>query len=242
MGRREKPLGDCDKPVRQLALWLRAVRQRAGLTYTQLAERTDYHPTTLQRAADGTRVPAAHVVGAYARACNASPDEAERLRRAASAPRIKDAPAEPGGLRIAASNDSLRQAMIRLREQAGQPSLRELERRAGPGRLPRSTLHDILQGRTAPTHDQLAAFLYACGVPARNLPVWTKAWKRAQIVDQPRAARPETAEAEADPADPGWELLRRVVSAQMRQRNPEQVTARFLAVHAGPGSAMLGPR
>ncbi|MFJ9855507.1 multiprotein-bridging factor 1 family protein [Streptomyces sp. NPDC101150] len=85
MGRRDKPLADCEESLKHLALWLRAQRQRAGLTYAQLAEQTDYHATTLQRAADGQRVPAAPVVRAYAKARRASEQEAQQLHRKAMA-------------------------------------------------------------------------------------------------------------------------------------------------------------
>lgn len=71
-----------------------------------------------------------------------------------------------------------------LYEWAGKPTLRELEKRAGTGRLPRSSVSDMLRrtGRL-PKIDLLTEFVKACGADAA-LPAWIAAWhrlKRAQI-------------------------------------------------------------
>jgi transcriptional regulator with XRE-family HTH domain len=58
-------------PARELAFWLRQVRTDAGLTYAQLAARTDYSISTLQEAASGKRLPTLSVTLAFAGACGA---------------------------------------------------------------------------------------------------------------------------------------------------------------------------
>jgi Helix-turn-helix domain len=161
-----------------LARWLRTQRQHCGHTYTVLAERTGYHTTTLQRAADGYHVPTWPVVQAYAAACHASPHAAAQLWRMARAGR----PTHTSDIRPRRIHDAdgLVTAMIELRNRAGQPSLRDLERMAGGlGRLPRSTLQLILAKRSFPTREQLIAFLTACGAREKSFAVWEQAWERA---------------------------------------------------------------
>lgn len=61
---------------------------------------------------------------------------------------------------------------------AGEPTLRELENRAGPGRLPRSSVSDALRrADRLPKVDLLAEFVKACGAGAA-LPVWLAARQR----------------------------------------------------------------
>lgn len=78
-----------------------------------------------------------------------------------------------------------------LYEWAGEPPLRELEKRAGTGKLPRSTISDMLR-RTErlPKIDLVTEFVKACGA-GNALPAWIAAWhrlKRAQIEARRQAA------------------------------------------------------
>lgn len=71
-----------------------------------------------------------------------------------------------------------------VRAWAGDPTLRELEKRAGTGRLPRSSVNDMLR-RTdrLPKIDLVTEFVKACGA-GNALPAWIAAWhrlKRAQV-------------------------------------------------------------
>ena len=78
-----------------------------------------------------------------------------------------------------------------LRVWGGSPTLRELENRAGAGRLPRSSISDMLR-RTdrLPKIDLLAAYVKACGA-GETLQAWVAAWHRLNKVQptQPVARR-----------------------------------------------------
>ncbi|MEV0368391.1 DNA sulfur modification protein DndB [Streptomyces sp. NPDC050636] len=185
MGRPENQIGlEGDAALRSLALWLRAQRQRADLTYQQMAEVTEYTHSTLSRAANGRRVPRLEVVDAYARACDADVSEARRLWRKARQASVHALPGAPDTAAMRPEYVSnfaeLHTAMTGVHRSAGMPSLRELARRAGNhGELPRSTLHSILRQQAIPSRQHLLAFVKACGVSGQATQEWASAWDRA---------------------------------------------------------------
>jgi transcriptional regulator with XRE-family HTH domain len=69
MGRPETALESDGSPERELAIELRGLRQRAGLTYKQLARATSYGTSTLQEAAAGRHLPTLDVTLAIVKAC-----------------------------------------------------------------------------------------------------------------------------------------------------------------------------
>lgn len=72
-----------------------------------------------------------------------------------------------------------------LRAWAGNPTLRELEKRAETGKLPRSSISDMLRGTgRLPKLDLVAEFVKACRAEAA-LPAWIAAWHRLK---RPRIA------------------------------------------------------
>jgi transcriptional regulator with XRE-family HTH domain len=182
MGRPEKPLVTLNLGLLDLARWLREIRTNAQLTYVELAAKTNnaYSATTLQRAASGKRVPRLPVVEAYAVACGGSLEQARRRWRNArvvehgtvhalgSAPRP----------RLVENAAELRAALREMYHRAGAMPLREMERRAGLGRLPRSTMRRMLDGATMLNKDQLLAFLTVCDVPEREHQNWLDALSR----------------------------------------------------------------
>lgn len=185
MGRPEKPIVTTNRELRALAEWLRAQRRRAGKNYRELAVRAGLHPTTLQRAASGERVPKLSAVRAYARACDASPEDAKLLWIRA---RCEETRAERGGKTLPAPPPrlirdfaDLSAGLRDLYERAGSPTLRTLEKRAGGyGALPRSTAQRIVNRQAMPhSQDQFEAFLRACEVPDADRPEWREAWGRA---------------------------------------------------------------
>ncbi|RPE38927.1 WD40 repeat protein [Streptomyces sp. Ag109_O5-1] len=92
MGRSEGPLDPSAGPVQRLAFELRKLRQDAGgLTYSVMAQCTDYSVATLSRAAAGGQLPTLEVVLAYVRACGADPEEWEPRWRAVA----REVAAEP---------------------------------------------------------------------------------------------------------------------------------------------------
>ncbi|HXP18669.1 MAG TPA: helix-turn-helix domain-containing protein [Streptosporangiaceae bacterium] len=70
MGRPQSPLERDGTPVREFAFWLRDLRNRSGLTYTQLARSAHYATSTMQDAAAGQRLPTLKVVKAFVTACS----------------------------------------------------------------------------------------------------------------------------------------------------------------------------
>jgi transcriptional regulator with XRE-family HTH domain len=185
MCRPEKPLTTSNMALRALQEWLRQMRERTGLGYRALAVRAGCHATTLQRTASGETVPRLQTVLNYARACDASPEEARLLwkqaryeeTRLARAGRSQPAP-RPQFIRDFAE---LGAALVELYEKVGSPPLRLMEQRAGGyGALPRSTAHRIVNKQAKP-HDirQFQAYLRACEVPEREWPGWEAAWTRA---------------------------------------------------------------
>ncbi|MFJ2733062.1 MULTISPECIES: ATP-binding protein [unclassified Streptomyces] len=84
-GRREQPLDPEAGPLERFALDLRALRERAGLTYTEMADAAHFAASTLSQAAAGQRLPTREVLQAYVRACGGNPrpweERWERVRR-----------------------------------------------------------------------------------------------------------------------------------------------------------------
>ncbi|MFJ3799926.1 BTAD domain-containing putative transcriptional regulator [Streptomyces sp. NPDC090088] len=225
MGRKEKPIVSSNRALVRLARWLRDQRSNSGFTYAELAVRSGLHSTTLQRAASGQSVPSEHSVRAYAVACSASVDTAMDLWRQARRGRLRSAgPASPSPQDIDGV-EMLRAGLRELYELAGRPSVRVMEERAGTGRLPHSTAHRILLGRTVPRDaHQLTGFLTACLVTPSDHPAWVTAWQRS-CGKQPAAA----------PSTP-----------PLQRRAPQTRTATPAPAHpsvpaAGPYAAVLGP-
>ncbi|WP_162948149.1 helix-turn-helix domain-containing protein [Streptomyces europaeiscabiei] len=185
MCRPEKPITTRNKALRELAEWLRDQRERTRQGYRSLSMRASCHATTLQRAASGETVPKLQTVLNYARACDASPEEARRLWRRARYEQTRQA---RGGRGLPAPSPGLIRdfvdlsaALQDLYERAGSPALRIMEQRAGGyGALPRSTAHRIVTKQAMPhSLQQFQAYLRACEVPEADRPDWEAAWTRA---------------------------------------------------------------
>ncbi|WP_196421319.1 helix-turn-helix transcriptional regulator [Streptomyces sp. E1N211] len=185
MCRPERPLTTANKALRGLHEWLRSQRDRTRQGYRALAERADCHATTLQRAASGETVPKLQTVLNYARACDASPEEARRLWRNARYEQTRQARSGCGRPvprpEYVYDFVDLSAAVQDLYERAGSPPLRTMEQRAGGfGHLPRSTAHRIVTKQAMPhSLQQFQAYLRACEVPEADWPDWEAAWTRA---------------------------------------------------------------
>jgi hypothetical protein len=68
----------------------------------------------------------------------------------------------------------------------GTRSYGDLDRAVRPGRLARSTLSDLLTGRSLPTRDTLDLFLAACGLGVEAREPWLAAWERVGTGHLPR--------------------------------------------------------
>ncbi|MFE2159942.1 helix-turn-helix domain-containing protein [Streptomyces lydicus] len=182
MARPESPI--VDGAAYELAAWLRARRYEAQLSYLELARRTLLSTSTLSRTASGNRVPPLAAVRAYAQACGADCNEAERLWKRA---RYKSTAAKrPLSHRIhldcVRTYADLHAALIDLYHRQGSPPYRRLEIRAGGhGQLPHATVGRVLSGQSRPRHDFVLAFAHACGEGSDSqLAAWSRACKRAE--------------------------------------------------------------
>ncbi|KOG64698.1 hypothetical protein ADK76_08510 [Streptomyces griseoflavus] len=195
MGRRENPIAPCDKALESLVRWLRGHRTRAGLSYTQLADRirqlapdagtrpVHCSADTLARAVSGRSMPRLEVVRAYARACGADAAEAQRLWKQARYRQSADAgrPAEPvQHITYVRNFAELRAALLDLYRKDGSRPYTELER-ASKGVLAHSTISRFVSGVTGrPTRQFVLVFAQMCGMRGVALNEWGHAWDRAE--------------------------------------------------------------
>ncbi|MFG3258410.1 BTAD domain-containing putative transcriptional regulator [Streptomyces sp. NPDC048172] len=209
MGRREKPITTSNRALAELAQWLRDQRtaRRPVLTYAQLAARTGLHATTLQRAASGASVPTAAVVTAFAQACGVPPEIALQLRTRARQEALRaDGDGQEAPTPEAVKDPpELSAALQGLHAEAGGPTMREMERRAGGyGKLPHNTAHRILRGKTVPRDEQqFLAFLDACDVAPRERQRWVDAWRRVSGATTGTAGTAGTADVAGTPGSAG---------------------------------------
>lgn len=186
MGRGENRITTDNPSLADLVRWLREQREEAKLTYRRLAELTGLHATTLQRAASGRTVPKFPVVLAYAQACDARPDQARSLWKAAR--RWERRAARPKGAGPVPSPQMVRDVadlgvvLADLYDSAGAPALRTMEKQAGElGLLARSSAHRIVTRQGIPSSQaQMTAFLVACDVPSQDQERWIAAFNRVQ--------------------------------------------------------------
>lgn len=180
MGRRENPIAPCGRELEKLALYLRDHRDRAGLNYKELAVRSGCSVSTLIRAVAGEQVPKLKTVRAYALACDADPDEAERLWKRAryrAARGCQDPVPHPRYVRDFAE---LHAALADLYRKDGARPYRELEA-ASDGVLAHATVGRFLrQEGGRPTRQFVRAFAIACGAKGLVLREWDQAWDRAE--------------------------------------------------------------
>ncbi|MFC8983524.1 helix-turn-helix domain-containing protein [Streptomyces sp. NPDC057411] len=207
MGRPPNPIANTNNATGRLAERLRNGMALRNLTYRQLSESTVYHPSTLQRAADGKTVSSWPVVEKFALACDLDLKEVKALWKAASAERrVRRVPrVKPVGVEQIHSYTELGIYLADLRERKGSPSYRLMERRALAhwkwfGRLPHSTAQRLgTRQISRPTLNQTRAFLLGCNIPAEDHGDLVRAWHRADATykqDQTRQTggpRPEHA-------------------------------------------------
>ncbi|MFI9213970.1 helix-turn-helix domain-containing protein [Streptomyces sp. NPDC053253] len=182
MGRTANPV-NYDVPTRgQLAELLRW--EKAKTTYDELAALTGVSAATLKRAASGNVVPSEKVIDAFLQACGSEPrtiNKAKGLRRRAR----RD---EHGGdTRVVLATtvntaDMLADALEVLYRNAGAPTYREMQARAGGAyQLPLSSISRMLRRQMLPVDEkQMLAFVRGCHVPLREQGEWVEAWRRVK--------------------------------------------------------------
>ncbi|MFD8688231.1 helix-turn-helix domain-containing protein [Streptomyces sp. NPDC059651] len=211
MGRRENAVAAETRQAEALALWLRAQRERRGLTYAAMALLTGHQFTAsaLSRGASGRTVPSRRLVVSFAAACEADPDEAvrlwkaarrareERRRQAGISPEFRDLATSVRSVMthpdVVDSFGKLHDVMVEMRARKGQPSLNELQTMAGRTRdgrhrLPKSSLSLILRGEAVPSREHLTAFMESLEVPPNGVRRWQQVWDRISRAERPPAA------------------------------------------------------
>ncbi|MFI9311143.1 helix-turn-helix domain-containing protein [Streptomyces triculaminicus] len=187
MPRPEKPVDYTVPEVGDLAAYLRARRAASGRTYAELAQGAVCSQATLKRAAaGGTRPPEWATVHQYLHLCGhpetrearalykRAVDAAAAARRDARRTTVRPKPQYVRDL--ADLSGALRDAY----RHAGRPPVRDMERRAGPGRLSRSTAHAMITARTIPKDIRTyLAFLETCEITGHALTPWFTAWAKA---------------------------------------------------------------
>ncbi|MGW0960825.1 helix-turn-helix domain-containing protein [Streptomyces gelaticus] len=201
MGRRKNAVAADTRQTEALALWLRAQRERRGITYAAMAKLTDHQFTAsaLSRGANG-KVPSRRLLLAYTTVCDADTREAirlwkaarraeeERRRRAGISPEFRDLAVSLRSVMthpdLIDSFAKLHDVMVEMRAREGQPSLSDLQTAAGRTpdgkrhRLPKSSLSVILRGEAVPSRAHLTAFMEALNVSPHNVRRWQQVWDR----------------------------------------------------------------
>ncbi|MFD9452695.1 helix-turn-helix domain-containing protein [Streptomyces sp. NPDC059985] len=164
-----------DARLNSVARWLRLSRDAAQLSYGQLAKATGYSTSTLHRAVKGTAC-TWEIAVAIASACGG---DIEELREVWTAERsAKLTPRKTPSPNSVYTAGELRVAMRELLTLSGL-SLRQLERLAGVGALPRSTVNHVLKGNRPPREALLRTFVHTLGA-GDEISDWLAALKRAQ--------------------------------------------------------------
>ncbi|MEU8007059.1 hypothetical protein AB0B66_38350 [Catellatospora sp. NPDC049111] len=138
----------------------------------------------------------------------------------------------------------LTRELRRVRIWAGEPSFRDLKKRAAgvqpKGRhLPSSTAHDLLEGKRMPKQEIMETYLLACGV--EDLRPWIKAWRRLKE-DQRGLARAIPAPRTAPPAPPAQTTFDAVDLAVMPVAAAAQELDAMTAEHARTALAKMSPQ
>ncbi|MFE2015667.1 helix-turn-helix domain-containing protein [Streptomyces sp. NPDC059491] len=182
MGRTANPV-NYDVPTRgQLAELLRT--EKAEVTYDELAPLAGVSAATLKRAASGKVIPSEAVIDAFLTACGSTPHTilaAKSLRRRA---RRDELGGYTRSVRTATINtaDMLADALRDLYRNAGAPTYREMQARAGGAyELPLSSISRMLHRQMLPVDEkQMRAFVKGCQVSQREQDEWVEAWRRVK--------------------------------------------------------------
>lgn len=208
-GRPERPLAP-DAPYASLAQPLRTLRSASGFTYHQLSRLTGLTPARLSAIASGHSLPGLDETLAFVVGCGTPLEECEtwtrRWHAAQGAEARRRQAADAGQMepcRVSTHQDlvaALRSVLHLTNLSYGQLKV------ASGGQLPKSTVSDMLAGRTLPTWQTISNFLATCGEGGLPRDEWHGAWLRARDesagqVLPPRQRR--TAVVDCDPHELG---------------------------------------
>ncbi|MEU7898747.1 helix-turn-helix transcriptional regulator [Nonomuraea sp. NPDC049152] len=187
MARPEKPI-EPGSPTADFALALRALRAEAGLSYREMAERSDYAISVMATAASGDRLPSWEVTNAYVLACGGSLERwhaqwqharqsqvfFEEAGQDDTAPQRE---VEPTSTVDPASISTRAEFTAALKKLAGTRSIRELSNNS-QGAMSPSSIARVLSGRAAVGPRTLEIFLRVCEVAPEQWGEWQEAQRR----------------------------------------------------------------
>jgi hypothetical protein len=181
-GRPERPIDPTGGPLPRLAGELR--RLRGTRTYRELAAETGLSVAALRAAAAGEQLPTWRVTRAFAVGCGAEEGAVRELWEQACAAAGRPISSEPRPAELVpipnpeavSDAEQFVEELQRLRVQAGNPPLTELNRRSGGYNLPPSTVSEMLRKRKLPRLDLCLAYVRACGEDDERVALWERAW------------------------------------------------------------------
>jgi transcriptional regulator with XRE-family HTH domain len=216
MDRQPETFGKPDDPIADYAEFcgsLRELKDQQGVSYRELAKRTHYATSTVMEAVRGNRLPTLEVTLALVRACGGSEKKQkeweqrwlELHRRAADAAGSRFAAGEAASSLRPEQVSTPAEFVAALRALWVNSGLTysQVERASG-AQLRRSTLSDMLTGRTIPTWDTLRVFITTCAEHSSvrpDLDEWRYAAKRARAAaaEQPAHALRRIPVSDCDP-------------------------------------------
>jgi transcriptional regulator with XRE-family HTH domain len=190
VARPENPLPEGSDPQIEAARWMRGLRDRAGLTNCQIAQRLNVSESTVSRAMAGRSSRSLHgFLFAMTLMCDGSSEESLQLMIRLSQRRRAHLQQPVEGLLgchpdLINTPAELIRGMRVLRIHAGQPSLAELKRRSPNRTLAPTTINEILLGQRLPSALVLARYVAACGVVTPESDRWARAWQRVMFSQQ----------------------------------------------------------
>lgn len=190
-GRPMRPIDNTRAGLGRLAAELRRGRSRQGMTRKQLAERVGCSVSTIQRAESSHSRPTWPVVLSIVGVCEVDLPTVEAMWKEARHEHGRTALTESPQLTLIRTPADLAASLRRVWQDNGEPSIREMERRAEArakefAPLSRSAANRIRRRKQQPTSlRQMYAYLTACQVPDQALPTWKQAWLRVQQYDKP---------------------------------------------------------
>lgn len=200
MGRKRNPIHTENEHQKQIAGMLRELLDAAGLTFEQLAQRTEgVSRITLQRAASGNYLPKEKVIKAFTEGCG-FPEATEILLRMRTRARIDERGILPTlgpapSVSLISDWRDMSRALEYLYEAAGAPSFREIREKSGnPHALSLSSLRRIVLRITRPVDEQqLLAIVHGFGITDQD-DLWSAAWTKASISITAEIARADFTE------------------------------------------------
>ncbi|GAA2734045.1 DUF4407 domain-containing protein [Actinocorallia aurantiaca] len=216
-GRAQEPLPATGDPRNAFTEHLKALRGQSGLTFREMAEQSNYSPTSLTAVTRGKKLPSWDVTAAFVRVCGGDEEQARRLWEEAACAAGRPVPAvdsdqDPPDPMTAASVAEYMERLNDLRAWSGL-SLRKLDDRSTRHEaLPRSTISDNLRRTSLPDTSFMFRYLKACGLTDDQAQPWLTTYDRLAEKENAAAAAAAVTAPSPQPDPRRWAVfLRRLL-------------------------------